>query len=51
MPHSDFLVLCGDFNARVGRRDAENDLWSGVLGKNAFDDVNEASEEFLELCV
>jgi len=28
-----FLVLVGDFNARVGVFNPEDDLWRGVVGK------------------
>ena len=50
VPHSDFLILLGDFNAWVGKRDTENSIWSGVIGNLIIDNVNEAGEEFLEFC-
>ena len=50
IPTSDVLVLLGDFNARVGRRDPENDLWRGTLGVHGLDERNDAGEEFLEFC-
>jgi len=33
IPSSDFLVLVGDFNARVGVFNPQDDLWHGVVGK------------------
>ena len=50
IPQSDILLLLGDFNARVGRRDAGNDLWSGTLGCHGLGDRNQAGEEFLQFC-
>ena len=50
VPHSDVLILLGDFNACFGKRDTENSIWSGVIGNLIIDNVNEAVEEFLEFC-
>ena len=47
---SDILVLLGDFNARVGIRDPDNDMWSDVIGKHGFDDRNEAGDNLLDFC-
>ena len=50
IPQSDILIMLGDFNARVGMSDSENDPWAGVRGRHSTTDVNEAGEEFLEFC-
>ena len=50
IPQSDVLIVLGDFNARVGKRDLENDLWPGTLGKHGLGESNQAGEEFLEFC-
>ena len=50
VPVSDVLVLLGDFNAHVGRRDPGSDLWQEALGLHGLSERNEAGEEFLEFC-
>ena len=47
---SDILILLGDFNARVGKRDVASSLWRETLGIHGFDERNDAGEEFLEFC-
>ena len=47
---SDILVLLGDFNARVGSRGLDNDMWSDVVGKHGIDDKNEAGDHLLDFC-
>lgn len=47
VPHTDVLLLLGDFNARVGYDDEE---WRGILGKYGLDSRNEAGETLLEFC-
>ena len=46
-PSSDFLILMGDFNAKVGT-DTQN--WEGVLGKFGFGECNERGEKLLNFC-
>ena len=43
----EFLVLLGDFNARVG---LDEGCWRGVVGRHRMDERNEAGEEILQLC-
>ena len=50
VPTPGVLVLLGDFNARVGRRNPESDLWQGSLGIHGLGERNDAGEEFLEFC-
>ena len=50
VPVSDVMILLGDFNSRVGRREVESDLWRGTLGIHGLEERNEAGEEFLEFC-
>ena len=50
VPVSDVLVLLGDFNARVGRRDPGSDLWQEALGLHGLNERNAAGKEFLEFC-
>ena len=50
VPPRDILVLLGDFNARVGKRDHSSCLWEETLGLYGLDERNDAGEEFLELC-
>ena len=50
VPHTDILVMLGDFNARVGRRDRNSELWEKVLGFHGLEERNLAGEEFLEFC-
>ena len=47
---SDILIILGDFNARVGKRDVASNLWKQTLGIHGFDERNDAGEELLEYC-
>ena len=47
VPVSNVLVLLGDFNAHVGRRDPGSDLWQEALELHGLSERNEAGEEFL----
>ena len=51
VPPSDILILLGDFNARVGKRDVASSLWQEMLGIHGFDERNDAGEGFLEFCL
>ena len=50
IPHNDILVMLGDFNARVGMLDTENNLWQSVIGKHGLSECNFVGKEFLEFC-
>jgi hypothetical protein len=50
VPASDVLILLGDLNARVDRRNAESDLWQRTLRIYGLHERNDAGEEFLEFC-
>ena len=50
IPAGDTLVVLGDFNARVGRRERANDVWRAVRGKHGIGTCNEPGEQFLEFC-
>ena len=50
VPASDVMVMLGDFNARVGQRDLDSDLWQGTLGVHGLWERNDAGEELLEFC-
>ena len=45
VPSSDVVVLLGDFNAHVGRRYPESDLWRGTMGMHGIDERNDTGEE------
>ena len=38
-------IIVGDFNARVGSMESDNDEWSGVRGPHGFGSVNDAGKE------
>jgi len=46
IPNSDFLVIVGDFNARVGVIDPQDNLWRGVVGRYGIKERNLAGEDF-----
>ena len=50
VPQSDILIMLGDFNAHVGKRDKTSSLWRGTLGTHGFGERNEAGEDLLEFC-
>ena len=43
--------MLGDFIARVGELNTENNLWQGVIGKHGLSERYFVGEEFLEFCV
>ena len=50
VPAGNTLVVLGDFNARVGRKEGANDVWRTVQGKHGIGTCNEPGEQFLEFC-
>ena len=50
VPYSDFLILLGDFNARVGVFNHQNNLWRGVVGRYGIEERNHSGENFLQFC-
>ena len=49
VPEKDFLMIVGDWNARVGSQ-LNDDQWEGVLGKHGFGRVNVAGLFLLSFC-
>lgn len=47
VPPSEFYIIMGDFNARVGSRTSENDHWAGARGPHVLQETNEAGGELL----
>jgi len=47
---SDKLLMLDDFNARVGYRKSDDDVWSGVLGYYVLYVRNQAGGDFLSFC-
>ena len=49
IPSGDFLVMLGDFNARVGRKNPEDedDQWERMIGPHGFGELNDAGKELL----
>ena len=50
MSSSDWLLVLGDLNTRVGLRSRDSDVWSSVLGHFGIDDINQAGEDLLRFC-
>ena len=50
VPPGDILVVMGDFNACVGNRETESDVWREVRGRHGLGSCNEAGKKFLEFC-
>ena len=50
LPVGDIVMVLGDFNARVGKRESEDDVWREVRGLYGIGTCNEAGEQLLELC-
>ena len=48
MPVGNILVVLGDFNARVGKREGDSDVWREVRGKHGVGSCNEAGARLLE---
>ena len=47
---TDFLLVLGDLNARVGLRNRDSAVWSNVLSHFGIDDINQAGEYLLSFC-
>ena len=47
IPSREQYVILGDFNARVGSRESEDDQWGRVYGPHGFGALNEAGRELL----
>ena len=47
VPDSDVYILLGDFNARIGSREQEDDLLGMATGPHGLRSVNDSSKELL----
>lgn len=47
IPAEEPYIMLGDFNARVGSRSGDSDLWRDVRGPFGLGEVNDAGKEFL----
>ena len=50
VPVSDFLLILGDFNARVGKQDLDSNLWKRIIGYHGLVERNQAGENLLQFC-
>ena len=50
LPAGDIVLVLGDFNACVGKRESGDDVWRDVRGPHGIGTCNEAGEQLLELC-
>ena len=50
VPAGDILVVLGDVNAHVGKREGDSDVWREVRGKHGVASSNEAGARLLEFC-
>ena len=46
----DLLLVLGDLNAPVGKRESKDDVWKEVRGLHRISSSNEAGEKLLEFC-
>ena len=51
IPISNFLLILGDFNARVSKQDLDSNLWKGTIGYHRLAKRNQAGEYLLQFCV
>ena len=47
IPKNEYLLLLGDFNARVG---ADNNAWPNCLGPHGVGEINDNGQRLLEFC-
>ena len=47
IPPSECYVIMGDFNARVGSRQGEGDIWASVRGPHGLGEMNLSGQELL----
>ena len=47
VPSGERYILLGDFNARVGSKDSDDEQWSGVRGPHGYGVANDAGRELL----
>ena len=50
IPPEESYVILGDFNARVGLRSGDRNLWGDASGPFGLGEMNEAGKEFLIFC-
>ena len=48
VPADDILLVLGDMNARVGRRESDDDTWKEVRGPHGIGHCNEAGETYVQ---
>lgn len=50
VPAEDIVIVLGDFNASVGKREEESDVWREVRGLHGIGRCNVAGKQLLEFC-
>ena len=48
IPKKDYVIIVGDFNAKIG---TYQPLWKDTMGKFGIDNINECDERLLQFCI